>query len=136
MSLLDAILSSATGMQAQSLRMNTVASNLANVDTTSSTAEGAYHAKMPIFQSMVLNANSQAQGVTVSRVEEDKSPVSMFYDPGNPEANKDGYVYGTNVSRLEQMTDMLSASQSYQADNQVANTCKELLMNTISMMKE
>jgi flagellar basal-body rod protein FlgC len=136
MSLIDAIVSSGTGMNAQSLRLNTVASNLANVETTSATPQKAYHAKMPVFQTIMLNEKSATEGVRVLKVEDDKTPVQKIYDPGNPQANKDGYVYGNNVNRIEQLTDMISASQSYQADAQVANTCKALLMNTISMIKE
>lgn len=136
MSLINAIMSSETGMTAQSLRLNTVASNLANINTTSNSSDNAYHTKMPVFQSMVLDEKTASQGVRVLKVMDDKSPVQKFYDPGNPQADKKGYVYGSNVNRMEQLTDMISASQSYQADAQVANTCKELLMNTIAMIKE
>jgi flagellar basal-body rod protein FlgC len=136
MSLINAIMSSETGMTAQSWRLNTVASNLANINTTSSSPDAAYHTKMPVFQSMVLDEKTASQGVRVLKVMDDQSPVQKFYDPGNAQADKNGYVYGSNVNRMEQLTDMISASQSYQADAQVANTYKELLMNTIAMIKE
>ena len=136
MSLLDAIMSSQTGMTAQSLRLNTVASNLANINTTSSSPDQAYHAKMPVFRNIMIDQKSQAQGVQVSKIVDDESPVEKIYDPGNPQANEEGYVYGNNVNRIAQITDMISASQSYQSNSQVANTCKELMMNIVSMMKE
>lgn len=136
MSLLDAITVSGMGMDAQSLRLNTVASNLANIQTTSGTEKDAYHAKLPVFQTMMLGSNKPGQGLRVEKIVDDKTPVQKIYEPGNPQADKDGYVYGTNVNRIEQLTDMISASQSYQADVEVAGTCKDLLMKTVAMMKE
>lgn len=137
MSLINAIMSSETGMAAQSLRLNTIASNLTNINATSGSPDEAYHARTPIFQTIMLDQKSAAEGVRVLKVtQDDSSPVKKVYDPGNPQANKEGFVYGSNVNRIEQLTDMLSASQSYQADVEVANTCKTLMMNTISMLKE
>lgn len=136
MSLIDAISASGMAMDAESLRLNTVASNLANSETTSSTEKDAYHAKMPVFQTIMVNNRADSESVRVKKITEDESAVKRFYDPGNPQADKTGYVYGSNVNRIEQLTDMISASQAYQADTQVANTCKEMMMNTISMMKE
>lgn len=136
MSLLDAITSSETGMSAQSLRMNTVASNLANINTTSSVEKNAFHAKLPVFKTIMLDQKTGAQGVQMLKVIDDKTAVEKRYDPGNPQAGKDGYVYGTNVNRIEQLTDMISASQSYQADVEVANTCKQIEMKMIDAIKD
>lgn len=135
MSLFDAINAAGSGMFAQSVRLNTTASNLANIDTTSATEKDTYHAKMPVFKSIVLNHENATQGVDVLKISESKAPVERFYQPGNPQADKDGYVYGSNVNRIEALTNMISASQSYQADTQIANTCKDLLMNTVAMIK-
>lgn len=136
MSLIDAISASGIAMDAESLRLNTVASNLANSETTSGTEKNAYHAKMPVFQTMMINNRTGSESVRVKKIVSDKDPVKRLYDPGNPQADKDGYVFGTNVNRIEQLTDMISASQSYKADAEVANTCKEMMMNVVSMMKE
>lgn len=135
MSLVDAISSAGMGMTAQSVRLNTVASNLANLDVVSSSPQNAYHGREPIFKSLLINSSDGAQGVKVDKIATDNAPPKKIYDPGNPNADKSGYVYGSNVDRVSALTNMLSASQSYQADVSVANTCKELLMDTIDTMK-
>lgn len=136
MSLVDAISTASMGMTAQSIRLNTVASNLANLDVVASNPKDAYHAREPVFKSMVINQLDGAQGVGVSQILEDDSAPKKIYEPGNPNADKNGFVYGSNVDRVTALTNMLSASQSYQTDVSVANTCKQLLLDTINTMKE
>lgn len=134
MSLFDALNTAKSGMIAQSVRLNTTASNLANVDTTSATEKDAYRAKSPVFKALLMDNGTE--GVEVKTIDESQAPVQRFYQPANPQADEHGYVYGSNVNRIEQLTEMLSASQSYQANTQLAGTCKGLLMNVVSMIKE
>ena len=133
MSLFDVLNAAGSGMVAQSIRLNATASNLANIDSTSATEKDAYHAKVPIFKTVILN--NANEGVEVTKVTHSKAPVQRFYQPSNPLADEHGYVFGSNVNRVEQLTEMLSASQAYQANTQIASTCKGLLMNIISMIK-
>ena len=136
MSLVDAISAAGMGMTAQSVRLNTVASNLANIDVVAGTEKDAYHAKEPVFKTIMLANTDGSEGVSVEKVITNTDPAKKMYEPGNPIADQQGYVYGSNVNRVGALTNMLSASQSYQADASIANTCKDLLMDTIRSMKE
>jgi flagellar basal-body rod protein FlgC len=127
-----------SGMAAQSVRLNTVASNLANAESVSGTAEGAYKAKHPVFEAVRaemagrpgLNAGVAVQ---VTQIVEDSRAPSMRYEPGNPLANADGYVFAPNVNVVEEMVDMISASRAYQNNVEVLNTSKELLLATLRL---
>jgi flagellar basal-body rod protein FlgC len=129
-----------SGMAAQSVRLNTVASNLANAESVSGTAEGAYKAKHPIFEAVKAASMQSAQGgvdpgaaVKVLDIVEDTRAPEMRYQPGNPLANADGYVFAPNVNVVEEMVDMISASRAYQNNVEVMNTSKELLMATLRL---
>ena len=104
-----------SGMNAQMLRLNTTASNMANVDTVSTTAEGAYRARQPVFAAMMANAsaginNATQVGVQVDGIETSQAEVPKRYLPGHPMADKDGYIFGSNVNAVEEMANMMSAS--------------------------
>lgn len=135
MSLVDAISTVSLGMSAETVRLNTVASNLSNINVTARTEKAAYHAKAPVFKSIMINEANQSEGVGIKEIVTDTTPAKKMYEPGNPQADENGYVYGSNVDRVSALTNMISASQSYQADVSVANTCKELLLDTISTFK-
>lgn len=131
-----------SGMAAQSLRLNTVASNLANADSVSSTPEGAYRAKEPLFaavQRSLGSANSadsdSAVGVQVKGVTESQADVQSRYEPGNPMADADGYVYGSNVNPIDELVNMISASRSYQNNVEAMNTTKQLMLKTLDLGK-
>ncbi|MDR3445598.1 MULTISPECIES: flagellar basal body rod protein FlgC [Dyella] len=131
-----------SGMAAQSLRLNTVASNLANADSVSSTPEGAYRAKEPLFsavQKAVGGAkNSQADsavGVQVQGVTESQADVQTRYEPGNPMADANGYVYGSNVNPIDELVNMITASRSYQNNVEAMNTTKQLMIKTLDLGK-
>src|SRR5688500_8605842 len=121
-----------SGMAAQSVRLNTVASNLANAESVSGTAEGAYKAKHPVFEAVRAETQAGLKGVNpgvavkVREVVEDSRAPEMRYQPGNPLANADGYVFAPNVNVVEEMVDMISASRAYQNNVEVLNTSKEL----------
>lgn len=122
-----------SAMQAQSVRLSTVASNLANANTIAGTAEGAYRAKMPLFQTETIPSKPELAGVRVAEVQESTAAPTRRYDPGNPLANEQGYVFAPEIDPVAQMVDMISASRSYQANVEVFNSAKELAVATLNM---
>jgi flagellar basal-body rod protein FlgC len=124
----------ASGMRAQSARLNVVASNLANAESITSSNGQPYRAKQVVFQAQPLGANNkQAVGVQVAGVLEDQTPPKLVYDPKNPLADANGYIAMPNVNVVEEMTNMISASRSYQTNIDVMNTAKTLLLRTLSL---
>jgi flagellar basal-body rod protein FlgC len=111
---------------------------LANSESIASTPEGAYRSKQPIFASELqgqldgLNASASAGLRTVGIVESQAENVAQ-YQPGNPLANEEGYIYLSNVNVMEEMTNMMSAKSSYQSNIEVLNTSKELLLQTLRL---
>ena len=134
MSLTNVFQIAASALTAQSMRLNAVASNLANVDSAhASTGEG-YKAKQVMFQATAINkAAPWAQGVRMTQVVEDKSPPRMVYDPKHPLADPKGYVAYPNVDAVEEMVNMISASRSYQTNAEVMVTTKSLLQRTLAV---
>ena len=129
-----------SGMAAESLRLNAVASNLANANSVSSSAADAYKAKELLFapaRSVASADGSPADatdvGVRVVGVSEDPQPVAPQYAPDNPMADANGYVYGTNVNPVDELVNMISASRSYQNNVEVMNTTKQLMIKTIDL---
>jgi len=131
-----------SGMAAQSVRLNTTASNLANADSVSGTAAGVYKPRHPIFEA--VRAQLQAHGATTGAAEsqpavrvrgiyESTAPASQRYEPGNPLADTNGYVYAPAVNVVEEMVNMISASRSYQNNVEVMNTSKDLLLATLRL---
>jgi flagellar basal-body rod protein FlgC len=125
-----------SGMSAQSVRLNTVASNLANADSISGNPNTVYKARHPIFEA-VKSAMSQQDGgnaaVRVKTIMENQAAPTARYEPGNPLANAEGYVYSPNVNVVEEMVDMISASRAYQNNVEVMNTSKDLMMATLRL---
>lgn len=123
-------------LNAQTVRLNTIASNLANVETVAGSADKAYRAKRPVFSAVLENASSELQGsygVAVEGIAETNRVNQQIFDPQNPLADADGYVYRSNVNPLEEMTDMLDAARSYESALATASTARELMMRTIDM---
>ena len=108
-----------SAMAAQSQRMNVTASNLANAESVAGPDGQPYRAKQVVFE--------------VAGVIEDTAPAKMVFDPRNPHANPDGYVAMPNVNVVEEMTNMISASRSYQANVEVLNTAKTLMLKTLTV---
>jgi len=126
-----------SAMNAQMLRLNTTASNLANANTVSSTEQGAYRAKQTVFATVLdgtsaLSANPVG-GVNVPEIVESQAPVPKRYEPGNPMADADGYIYASNVNEVEEMANMISASRSYQSNAEIFNTTKTLMLRTLQL---
>ena len=125
-----------SAMGAQSLRLNLVASNLANADAVTSSINQTYRARQPVFATelqSVLDQRGAGAGVEVRGVVESQVPPRMEYAPDHPLANADGYIFRPNVDTIEEMTNMLSASRSYQDNVEVANTAKQLLLQTLKL---
>jgi flagellar basal-body rod protein FlgC len=127
-------------MSAQSVRLNTTASNLANAESVSGTPEGVYKARHPIFEAVraQIAAAGGAHGgadaaVRVRGIYESQAPAAQRYEPGNPLADANGYVYAPAVNVVEEMVNMISASRSYQNNVEVMNTSKELLLATLRL---
>ena len=136
MSLFNALNVAASGLAAQSYRLNVVASNLANADSATSSNGQTYRAREVVFAAQPLQAagaGAGVDGVRVLRVVQKPGPLRMVYDPGNPLADKQGYVAYPNVNPVDEMVNMISASRSYQADVNVANTTKNLLLKTLTL---
>ena len=132
MSLFNIFNVAGSAMNAQSQRLNTVASNLANADSAVSANGEPYKAKQVVFAATPVGDNG-ATGVNVAAVVEDQSPMKMVYDPKNPLANEKGYVTMPNVNVVEEMVNMISASRSYQTNVEMMNTTKTLLLKTLSI---
>ncbi len=121
-----------SAMSAQSQRMNVSASNMANADSVAGPDGQAYRAKQVVFQ-VDAAGGQDIGGVRVASVVEDNSPLRTVYDPKNPHADANGYVSMPNVNVVEEMTNMISASRSYQANVEVLNTAKTLMVKTLSV---
>jgi flagellar basal-body rod protein FlgC len=126
-----------SGLSAQSVRLNTVASNLANADSVSGDPTKVYKARHPVFEAVRASMGAGAQksdaAVTVRGIVESQAAPSARYEPGNPLANAEGYVYAPNVNVVEEMVDMISASRAYQNNVEVLNTSKELMLATLRL---
>ena len=127
---------SGSAVSAQSQRLNTVASNLANADTVAGPDGSAYKARHVVVRTEMMGALGQeasTAGVRVSNVVEDQTPGRRTYDPKHPSADGDGYVTYSNVNPVEEVVNMISASRSYQNNIEVMNTAKSLLQKTLQM---
>jgi len=121
-----------SAMNAQSQRLNVVASNLANADSAVSANGEPYKAKQVVFAATPMG-NDGATGVNVTAVIEDPSPMKLVYDPKNPLSDDKGYVSMPNVNVVEEMVNMISASRSYQTNADMMNTAKSLMLKTLNI---
>ena len=124
-----------SAMTAQSVRLSTVASNLANADSVAGTPDAVYRAKQPVFSAEPVAGDPSLAGVQVTQVTESTAAPLKRYEPGHPLADAQGYVYAPDVDPVAQMVDMISASRSYQADVEMLNTAKELAVATLGLGK-
>ncbi len=131
----------ATALTAQRIRLNTISSNLANVETTSTPEGGPYKKKSVYFQSTPLsfqqhldkNLKASVQGVKVTEILEDKSEPRRVYNPSHPDAKEDGYVEMPNISVLKEMVDMMSATRSYQANTTTIKSAKRMALKALEI---
>jgi len=130
----------ASGLSAERVRMNTIASNLANVRTTRTPEGGPYRRIDPVFEAVGLDQLQDfpqlQRGVSlvcVSRVVEDQRPGTMVYEPGHPDANADGYVEYPNVNAVEEMVNMITASRAYEAGITSIDTIKQMAHSALEI---
>ena len=129
-----------SALNAQLTRLNTTASNLANAGTVATTDADAFRAKRPVFKAlfdeeMKQNGNPYVGGVQIDRLVDDPAPTRMVYQPSNPLANKEGYVFQSNVSEVSEMVEMMAAARSYQYNVEVINTARQLMSRTLEITK-
>ncbi|OAN18634.1 flagellar basal-body rod protein FlgC [Photobacterium jeanii] len=138
MSLFNVFNVAGSAMSAESVRLNTTSSNLANANSVSSSAEETYKARHPIFAAELQSASYRREDsvpVQVKGIVESQKPLRAEYNPAHPMANAEGYIYKPNVNVMEEMANMISASRSYQTNVQVADAGKQMLMSTLQMGK-
>ncbi|HJV05783.1 MAG TPA: flagellar basal body rod protein FlgC [Chromobacteriaceae bacterium] len=134
MSLSSVFTIAGSALTAQSMRLNVVASNIANAESATSSTGQPYKGRHVVFTAVpVSTSQPQVAGVRVTSVVEDQSPPRLKYDPSNPLADEKGYVNMPNVNPVEEMADMISASRSYQTNVEMMNTAKTLLQKTLQL---
>lgn len=137
-----------TGMSAQSIRLNTVASNIANAESVSSSTGETYRARHPVFSVIreqvnqdvfgsgfanTRNGMSAGYGVKVEGIVESQAELRQKYQPDHPAADADGYVYYPNVDVVTEMADMISASRAYQTNVEIMNTAKQMMQRVLTL---
>ena len=132
MSMLIVFQIAGSALNAQSLRLNTTASNLANADSVVAEDGQPYRAKQVVFAAKPMGG-PESMGVQVTQVVESAAPLRLVFEPNNPAANAEGYVEMPNVNVVEEMVNMISASRSYQNNAEVMNTARTLLQRTLQI---
>ncbi len=136
-----------TGMSAQTTRLNTISSNIANAETVSSSVDQTYRARHPVFATLLQNQQSLSgdrgslfadqdepgRGVEVLGVVEDQGSLTPRYEPNHPAADANGYVYYPNVNVVEEMADMISASRAFQTNVEMMNTAKQMMQRVLTL---
>ena len=132
MSLFDSMSIAGTALSAQTTRINTIASNMANANSVSSTAEDTFKARTPIFQA-VLEGEADQLGVRVTSIEELGGEARQEFEPAHPLANDEGFIYKPDIDVTQEMANMMSASRSYQTNVEVMNTAKTMLQRVLTL---
>ncbi len=136
MSLFNIFNTTANAMNAQNIRLNLVASNIANASTIAGSKEDAYKALNPVFTQALQAARgntTQYMGVSITDIVPSNAENNAIYQPENPMADEAGYIYQSNVNPIDEMANMISASRSYQTSVEVLNTSKDLMMRTLRL---
>jgi flagellar basal-body rod protein FlgC len=133
--LMSAMGAAATGLRAQTVRIRISAENLANADATANTPGGdPYRRKAPVFRSY-FDREIGADAVKVAGEREDQAPFQMKYDPSHPAANAEGYVKLSNVSALTEMADLREAQRAYEANLNVIEASRSMMLGVVSLLK-
>ena len=144
MSIFGAIDVAASGMTAERLRLDVISNNIANVNTTRTVEGGPYRRQFVVFESRQGDASSfssvmagqlQMNGVRVSAIKKDDSPVRMVYEPGHPDADANGYVQMPNINIVTEMVDMMTASRAYEANVTSVNVAKSMRLKALEIGK-
>jgi flagellar basal-body rod protein FlgC len=143
MGIFDILRISSSGLKAQRARMEVIAGNLANIHTTKTDEGGPYKKKEVVFMSTDVSdeksfggiLSKKIEGVKVDSVQESNKAFERVFDPNHPDADPEGYVSLPNVNLMEEMTDMTAASRAYEANINVMNTTKEMLIKSLDLIK-
>lgn len=135
MSLFNVFDISGSALSAQSVRLNTIASNMANADIVGGSPDEVYRARNPVFSTVFDETMSgrNAMGVRVDEIVQSTVEPRKEYSPAHPMADKEGYIFRSNVNSVEEMANMISASRSYQSNVKAMETTKQLIMRTLSL---
>ncbi len=135
MGMFDSLNVSASGMTATQLWMDVISSNLANADSTKAANGQAYRRKEVVLSEASPSFGEVLGGVQVDGIVNDPSPLRQVYDPGNPEANKQGYVTMPNVNPVTEMVDLISASRGYESNVTAMNAAKQMFSKTFDVLR-
>ncbi len=143
MGVFDILKISASGLKAQRARMEVIAGNLSNVHTTRTEEGGPYRKKEVVFVSTDVSDTKEfgslfskkIEGVKIESVSESEKEFEKVFDPNHPDADQEGYVMFPNVNLMEEMTDMVAATRAYEANVNVMNTTKEMLIKSLDLIK-
>jgi flagellar basal-body rod protein FlgC len=135
MGLFDGLRISASGMTAERLRMDVVAENLANANTSRGADGQPYRRKEVVLETRGASFGEVLNGVQVSGIATDQGAARRVYDPGHPDADKDGYVSLPNVNPALEMVDLISASRGYEANVQAMNAAKQMFLKTLDLLR-
>jgi flagellar basal-body rod protein FlgC len=130
-----------SGMSAQSLRLNTTASNMANANSAASSIDQTYRARHPVFAQQLNDAmafetsmgDQASAGVRVAAIVEDSRPLEARYEPGNPMANEEGYVYYPNVNVVEEMSNMIEASRAFEMNVNIMQSARTMMQQVMTL---
>ena len=143
MKVFDTMQISASGLTAERLRMDTIASNIANVNTTRTEQGGPYRRKIAVFQENLATERdresgkigSVSRGIKAVGVVEDKSPLQSVFDPTHPDADANGYVSMPNVNILNEMVDLIASTRAYEANVTAVNATKGMMARALEIGK-
>ncbi len=124
---------SSTALEAQKIRLNVIASNIANASSTNTPEGGPYRRKDVLFKTVMFGES--AGGVEVPQVVDDQSPFRSVYDPSHPDADKKGYVSYPNINVLTEMVNLMTAQRSYEANLTMITSYKDMYMRTLDILK-
>ncbi len=134
MSLIDAIHVAGSGAKAQASRLQLSASNLANANTVASSSAEAYKAKHAVFETMVNSSSALNSKVAVTGVVHSNAPIEKEYAPDHPLADKDGFIFHSNVNRMVELADVMTSTDSYQANIEMLGSLKKLMQQTMQII--
>lgn len=133
MKLFEAMKISATGMAAERVRLDVIANNLANINTTRTAEGGPYRKQTVVFSEVVDGLTKKGAGVRVAAIAKDNSPPQLVYNPGHPDANEEGYVAMPNVNVVNEMVDMITATRAYEANVTAVNAFKGMFLKALEI---
>lgn len=140
MNFLTSLKISAMGLKTQRRRMDIIASNLAHIETTRTKTGGPYRRKIVVIGTKPIESfdrvlDAQVQGPQIEAVVEDQSPFRKTYNPSHPDANKDGYLLKPNIDLIVEMTNMMMARRTYEANISAMKTTRQMILKALEILK-